>query len=284
MATHSAFSNEDIRGMGESMDLGLSGKTAIITGGSAGIGLACALALYEEGVSVVIAGRDAARLATAERAIRARPSINGAALVVTEAADMSRAEDVKRLVATALNRLGHIDIVVNNAGASRAGNFLDLDDEVYLETWTLKLLGYIRLVRAVVPHMIERRDGRIVNIIGAAGRTPGPTFLPGSTTNAALINFTRGVSRDLARHNIRINAISPGLTATDRAERLAQQNAAAAGISIEEAKARAAAVIPLGHAADPAEIAAMTLLLVSDRMASTTGAEVIIDGGQTPGM
>ena len=266
------------------MDLGLSGKTAIVTGGSAGIGLACARALHEEGVSVVIAARDPERLAAAERAITALPSPHGAAEVAGVATDMSRAEDVERLVAAALGRLGHIDILVNNAGASRAGNFLELGDDAYLETWTLKLLGYIRLVRAVVPHMIERRDGRIVNIIGGAGRTPGPTFLPGSTTNAALLNFTRGISRELAQHNIRINAISPGLTATDRAERLAAQNAAAAGISVEEAKARATAAIPLGRAADPAEIAAMTLLLVSDRMASTTGAEVIIDGGQTPGM
>ncbi len=265
------------------MDLGLSGKTAIVTGGSAGIGLACAMALYEEGANIVIAGRDAERLAAAKQSISTLKSINGAK-VTSVAADMSRAEDVERLLTSALDQLGHIDIVVNNAGGARAGSFLELGDDVYLETWTLKLLGYIRLVRAVVPHMIERRAGSIVNIIGGAGRTPGPTFLPGSTTNAALLNFTRGVSRELAQHNIRINAISPGVTATERAERLAQQNAAAAGISVAEAKARATAAIPLGHAADPAEIAAMTLLLVSDRMASMIGAEVLIDGGQTPGM
>jgi len=266
------------------VDLKLAGKTAIITGGSAGIGLACAMALHEEGVSVVIVGRDMERLATAKQAIEALPALNPGAKIVTVAADMSRAEDVERVVASTLEHLGHIDIVVNNAGASRAGNFLDLDDAAYLETWSLKLLGYIRLVRTVIPRMIERRDGRIVNIVGTAGRTPGPTFLPGSTTNAALLNFTRGISKELAQYNIRINAISPGLTATERAERLAQQNAAAAGIGIEEAKARATAAIPLGRPVDPTEIAAMVLLLVSDRAASITGAEVIIDGGQTPGM
>jgi NAD(P)-dependent dehydrogenase (short-subunit alcohol dehydrogenase family) len=266
------------------VDLKLAGKTAIITGGSAGIGRACAMALYEEGVSAVIVGRDVERLAAARQAIEALPTRGAAAKVATVSADMSKADDVDRLVIEALGHLGHIDIVVNNAGASRAGNFLNLDDEAYLETWSLKLLGYIRLVRAVVPHMIERHDGRIVNIVGAAGRTPGPTFLPGSTTNAALLNFTRGIAKELAQYNIRINAISPGLTATERAERLAQQNALSAGISVEEAKARAVAAIPIGHAADPAEIAAMTVLLVSDRASSITGAEVIIDGGQTPGM
>jgi NAD(P)-dependent dehydrogenase (short-subunit alcohol dehydrogenase family) len=271
-------------GSGGNMELGLTGKTAIITGGSAGIGRACAMALHEEGVSVVIVGRDVERLAAAKQAIQALPGGGTAAKVAAVPADMSKADDVERVVAEALEHLGHIDIVVNNAGASRAGNFLDLDDEAYLETWSLKLLGYIRLVRAVVPQMIERRDGRIVNIVGTAGRTPGPTFLPGGTSNAALLNFTRGVSRQLAQYNIRINAISPGLTATERAERLAAQTAAASGISIEEARARALAAIPLGRAVDPAEIAAMTLLLVSDHLPSMTGAEVIIDGGQTPGI
>jgi 3-oxoacyl-[acyl-carrier protein] reductase/bacilysin biosynthesis oxidoreductase BacG len=266
------------------MDLGLAGKTAIVTGGSAGIGRACAAALYEEGVGVMLVARDATRLAATAQSLRTLASIGTDVAVLPVAADMSRPEDVTRVVATALDRWGHVDIVINNAGAARAGNFLDLADDAYLDAWTLKLLGYIRLIRAAVPHMIERRDGRIVNIVGGAGRTPGPTFLAGSTANAALLNFTRGISKELARYNIRINANSPGSTATERAERLAAQNAAAAGITIEEARAQATRAIPLGRLVDPAEIAAMALLLVSDRVASMTGAEVIIDGGQTPGV
>lgn len=108
---------------------------------------------------------------------------------------------------------------------------MELSDDAFLDAWNLKLLGYIRLVRAVIPHLKSRRDGRIVNIIGGAGRTPRPGFLPGGTTNAALLNFTRGISKELARDNIRINAISPGLTATERAETLAKQNAQARGVS-----------------------------------------------------
>ncbi len=266
------------------MELGLAGKTAIVTGGSSGIGLACARALHQEGVSVAIVARTEERLADAARGIEALSSQGQRAEVIALAADMSRADDVLRAVETAHQRLGRIDILVNNAGSARAGSFLSQTDDDFLDAWHLKLLGYIRMVRAVVPYMIAQRDGRIVNIVGGAGRTPGPAFLAGGTSNAALLNFTRGISRELAQHHIRINAISPGLTATPRADRLAAQHAAASGISVEEARARAGAAIPLGHMVDPDEIASMTLLLVSDRVASMTGAEVIIDGGQTPGV
>lgn len=268
------------------MELGLAGKTAIITGGSAGIGLACAKVFYSEGVSVLIAGRDEGRLAEAEKTIRASlpESENRGAKIIAVQGDMSQAADIERIVNGALEQLGKIDILVNNAGSARAGSFLSLGDEAFLDAWNLKLLGYIRMVRAIAPHMIERKDGRIVNIIGAAGRTPGPAFLAGSTANAALLNFTRGISKELAQHNVRINAISPGTTATARAERLAEQNAAARGISVEQYKAENAKSIPLGHMVDPDEIAAMTALLVSDRSASITGIEVLIDGGTTPGV
>ena len=153
-----------------------------------------------------------------------------------------------------------------------------------MDAWNLKLLGYIRLVKAVVPHFKSRNDGRIVNIIGGAGRTPRPSFLPGGTTNAALLNFTRGISKELAQNNIRINAISPGLTATERAESLAKQNAQARGVSVEEIKTESLQAIPLGKIVKPEEIAALALFLVSDLAASITGAEILVDGGQTPGV
>lgn len=100
------------------------------------------------------------------------------------------------------------------------GSFLDLKDENFIASGNLKLLGYIRMVRAVAPHRMQQRDGKIINIIGSGGRTPTPTFLPGSTTNVALINFTKGISKELAKYNVRINAISPGVTSTERAIRL----------------------------------------------------------------
>lgn len=265
-----------------SLDLQLSGKTAIVTGGSAGIGLAIAKSLYSEGVNVVIAARNPERLENAVSAIQSLPTPG--AKVISISADLTQAESVDRVVSTTLQQFGQIDILVNNAGSARAGSFLDLSDEVFLDAWNLKLLGYIRLVKAVVPHQKNRGDGRIVNIIGGAGRTPRPSFLPGGTTNAALLNFTRGISKELAEYNIRINAISPGATATERAERLAEQNAQARGITVEEAKAATLQGIPLKRIAQPEEIAALTLFLVSDLAASITGAEILVDGGSTPGV
>ncbi|BBD57877.1 short-chain dehydrogenase/reductase SDR [Nostoc sp. HK-01] len=265
-----------------SLELHLSGKTAIVTGGSAGIGLAIAKALYSEGVNVAIAARNPERLENAVSAIQSLPT--SGAKVIAIRADLTQAESIDTVVSTTLAQFGQIDILINNAGSARAGSFLDLSDDVFLDAWNLKLLGYIRLVKAVVPHQKSRRDGRIVNIIGGAGRTPRPGFLPGGTTNAALLNFTRGISKELAQHNIRINAISPGATATERAERLAEQNAQAQGISVEQAKAESLQAIPLGRIVPPDEIAALTLFLVSDLAASITGAEILVDGGSTPGV
>ncbi|SDI01624.1 SDR family oxidoreductase [Paenibacillus naphthalenovorans] len=159
-----------------------------------------------------------------------------------------------------------------------------MTDEDFTDAWNLKLLGYIRTIRAVLPHYQERRQGSIVNIVGGAGRTPSPLFLPGGTTNAALLNFSKGFSKELAKYGIRINSVSPGLTATERAEVLALQQAEAKGISVEQYKAKSTAAIPLGRLVDPQEIADIVLFLASDRAKSITGAEILVDGGQQPGV
>ena len=264
------------------LDLKLSGKTAIVTGGSEGIGLACAKALFSEGVNVVIAAYDKLEVAAAE--IRKLSNRDDTNMVIPVTVDLTKGESAKEVVQTALSKFDRIDILVNCAGAAKAGALLKLSDQDFLDAWTLKLLGYIRMVKMVMPHMIERKDGRIVNIIGAAGRTPSPTFLPGSTANAALINFTRGISKELAQYNIRINAVSPAPVETERAKSLAEQTAHARGISIDEVIAEITRSIPLGRMIKPHEIANLVLFLVSDLAAAITGAEIMSDGGQTPGM
>lgn len=264
------------------MDLGLAGKTALITGGSAGIGFACAELLVTEGVHVAIAGRDRDRLASASAALHAAGAKQAQApRVFAMAADMSRAEDVERTAAGVVEAYGRIDILINCAGSAMGGPFLTVPDQAYLDAWTLKLLGYIRMTRAVVPAMIARRDGRIVNIVGGAGRAPTATFLTGSTANAALLNFTRGLSKELAPHNVRINAISPGSTETERSERQLKASVAP-GDDLEKARLARVAGIPMKRLTQPGEIAAMAALIVSDRMASMTGAEVLVDGGAMP--
>lgn len=265
------------------LDLKIAGKTAIVTGGSSGIGLACAKALFAEGVNVVIVGRKHLKKAVLE--IEDIAKKNGLKNKITGIeADLAEPDNIKALVKTVIRQFKRIDILVNCAGAALAGSFYELKDKDFLDPLRLKLLGYIHMVREVTPYMIARKDGRIVNIIGAAGRTPKATLIPVCTTNAALLSFTRGISGELARHNIRINAVSPGPAKTERATLLAQRIAQAKGLSVEEVSAETLKSIPLGRLAEPAEIAALVMFLVSDLSASITGTEILVDGGQTPGI
>ncbi|MBM7565907.1 SDR family oxidoreductase [Paenibacillus sacheonensis] len=266
------------------MSFQLAGKTAIVTGGSGGIGLAIAKSLYREGSNIVIAARDRGRLEEAREAIRSQSGIAGEPEVLIAGGDLRDADAVHRVVDTAAERFGGVDILVNNAGSAQAGSFLDLTDGAFTDTWNLKLLGYIRTVRAVLPHFLKQGAGSIINIVGTAGRTPSPLFLPGCTTNAALLNFAKGISKELAKSGIRINSVSPGLTATDRAEILAQQQADAKGIPVAQYKAESAGAIPLGRYVEPQEIADIVLFLASDKAGSITGAEIVVDGGQQPGV
>ena len=191
---------------------------------------------------------------------------------------------MERCMGRAFSTWDRVDILINNAGSAPSGSFYDLEDSAYQEAWNLKLLGYMRMVRAVAPAMKARRDGRIVNIVGAAAHNPTPTFLAGGTANAAIINFTKGISQDLAPFGIRINAISPGPVNTKRARQLARQEAAALGISVEEAHCAPHLFGSLApHGARPTRSRDMALFLASDRAASVTGAELLMDGGATAG-
>lgn len=263
------------------MELGLTGKNAIITGGSAGIGFACAKALVSEGANVMIIGRNTEKL---ENAVDILRKTDGKSKVLAMCEDLTSPTAAERIGSEAISQFGKIDILINNAGAAKAGSFWELSDQDFLDAWTLKLLGYIRMVKAVAPYMMKEKRGRILNIVGTGGKTPSPTFLPGGTANAALLNFTKGISKELAGHGVRINVISPAITATERAEILAVQQAEAKGISVDEQKALTNASMPLGQVVQPEEIAYMALILVSDLLPSITGTEIAIDGGLQAGI
>src|SRR5262249_46803997 len=204
-----------IKRQGATMDLALDGKTAIVTGASQGIGRAIARALHGERVALVLVAQSEERLQQAKQAMATGPE----QAIHTLVADLSLRAEVERVVAEAIRRLGHVDILVNNAARAKGGGFFAMTEGDLQEVWQVKAFGYVRMVRAIAPHMMERRQGSIINIIGSTARTPTEDFIIGSMVNAALVNFTRGVSRELARHNVRINAISPGWTLTERLER-----------------------------------------------------------------
>lgn len=262
------------------MDLGLAGKTAVVTGGSRGIGRAIGLALAREGARVLLVARDAARVEAAAREV----GQEAGAEVLALAADLSRLDEVGRTVEEARHRLGRLDILVNNAGAIRGGDFLTIPDQQWVEDWSLKLLGYIRMARAVFPTMRAQGGGRICNVIGAAARNPTPTYLPGGAANAALVNFTKGLADLGAPHGILVTAVSPAATRTERWSALIAQQAAAAGRSAAEMQAEAERAYPLGRIATPEDVADLVCFLVSARASFLTGICITVDGGATRGV
>jgi 3-oxoacyl-[acyl-carrier protein] reductase len=262
------------------MDLGLHGKTALVTGGSKGIGRAIAEALAREGARVAICARNAADLDKAATEIRAGKTTE----VIPVAADLGQLNEITRVVQTVHERFRRIDILVNNAGAIRSGDFLKIPDEQWTSDWNLKLLGYIRMARAVFPLMQQQGGGRILNVVGAAARNPSPGYLPGGAANAALVNFTKGLADLGAPSNILVTAVSPAATATDRWESLLAQQAAAAGKTVAEMRAEAFAAYPLKRIATSEDIADLACYLVSERASFLTGICITVDGGSTRGV
>ena len=193
------------------MDLKLKGKRALVTGASKGIGLAVARALAAEGCHLDIAARGAAALEQAKDTLcRAAPDID----VRTHAVDLARLADQERLAQACAG----IDILVNNAGSNPAGDLADTSDQVWRNAWDLKVFGYINLCRSIFDAMKERRDGVIVNIVGYAGERLFARYIIGSTGNAALMAFSRSLGSQAPDFGVRVVAVNPGYTATDRAE------------------------------------------------------------------
>lgn len=263
------------------MELGLRGRTAIVTGASRGIGRAIMRALHAEGVGVVAISQDEQTLTAAARVIGAEPA-EAPAPIHPIAADLGLRSEVERVAEEAVRRLGHVDILVNNAARATTGDFFAMSDEQLQEAWRVKALGYVRLVRAVAPGMVERGSGSIINVVGNTARTPAPDFIVGSMVNAALINFTRGIARELARSGVRVNAVSPGWTLTERQRASFELQAAARSLSPEDVERVAARAIPAGRLTTPDEVARVVLLLASDLAPSVIGADVLLEGGATP--
>ncbi|MBI2760911.1 MAG: SDR family oxidoreductase [Chloroflexi bacterium] len=262
------------------MELGLRGKSAVVTGASKGIGLAIARALAAEGVHLAIAARGREEL---ERVAREMADAHGVQ-VEPYAADLSSEEAVRGLAEFALSRLKQVDILVNNAGAIPAGTINSVDDETWRRAYDLKLWGYIRLARALTPGMRERRSGAVLNIIGNAGRQPSAGYIAGGPANAALMNFTKGLAAEVGPDGVRVNAINPGPIRTDRIRQMAEQRAKAEGIDPAAALSAQARGIPLGRIGEPEEVANVAVFLVSDAASYVHGAIVPVEGGATSGI
>jgi NAD(P)-dependent dehydrogenase (short-subunit alcohol dehydrogenase family) len=248
------------------MDLGLRDRVCVVTGSTAGIGLATARLLADEAARVVTSGRSDA------------PGV-GEALHVE--ADLSRPGDPERVIERALTELGAIDCLVNNVGAARQAKFEDVPDDEWDAYWQLNLMSHVRAIRAALPAMRERGGGAIVNVSSTAAKRPSTGMPHYSVTKAAMLSLSRLVADLYAKEGIRCNAVTPGPTATDAwlgDGGLADQQ----GGDRAEVLARVGAGRPLGRLARPEEIAAVVVFLCSDRASYVTGAAWSADGGTVP--
>lgn len=252
------------------MDLGLKGKRALVTGGSKGIGRACAAALAAEGCEVLIAARDAERLQTAEVELRAQHG----AEVAHRQTDLSQPGAAEALAAWA----GKLDILVNNAGAIPGGDLARVDESTWRRAWDLKVFGYINLARQVYAGMKAARNGVILNIIGSAGERPDASYIAGSTANAGLMAFTRALGGASHADGIRVLGINPGPVSTERMTSLYRQRAEAR-LGDPARYEELFAGLSFGRPASPEEIAWAAAFLVSERSAYTSGCILTIDGG-----
>jgi hypothetical protein len=252
------------------MDLRLVGKTALITGGSKGIGRATADVLAGEGCNVILVARDEATLEEAAAGIRASRQVN----VRTIAADLSSDTAVRKVAAEA----GDLDILVNNAGAIPPGDVLSVDDTRWRQAWDLKVFGYISFCRVVYAQMKARKSGVIVNVIGAAGEKFPANYIAGAAGNASLMAFTRALGKAAPGDGLRVVAINPGPVETDRLVMLRRAEAQAK-FGDPERWRELSSGMPFGRAASPTEIGNAVAFLASPVSGYTTGTVLTIDGG-----
>ena len=254
------------------MDLQLTGKVAIVTGASRGIGRAIAQTLADEGMRLVVTARSRAALEALAAPLGDR--------CVISAEDLTHPDVPPRIVTAALDRYGQIDVVVNNAGATKRGDFLTLTDAEWSDGFALKFFGAMRLCRAAWPHL-KASGGTIVNIVGVGGRTGSAEFAIGGAVNAALLNLTKVLADRGVRDGVRVNAVNPGGIATDRLRTRVESFAAERGVPLADAESQMARALGVARFGTPEEIARLVAFLASPVAAFCQGSIVDADGGQT---
>lgn len=258
------------------MELGLAGKVALVTGANRGIGAAIATELANEGMNLCLVARDSDKLAEVADSLRKKANIN----VHIVSADLRDPAAPADAVARAINGLGRLDLLVNNAGATKRGDFFTLTENDWQDGFALKFHGYVRMTRAAWPHLLESK-GSIVNIAGIGARAGSAEFTIGGSVNVALLNFTKAMADIGIPQGVRVNAINPGLIETDRFTRNIERTMRDRDMSREQALAFLISSHGTTRVGRPEEIGGLVAYLASPRADFVQGCIIDIDGGAT---
>jgi 3-oxoacyl-[acyl-carrier protein] reductase len=258
------------------MDLGLRGKVAVVAASSKGLGKASALALAREGARVTICARTEADLEAAAQQIRTETD----AEVLAVPADLTRAEDIKNVVARTIDEFGGVDVLVNNSGGPKVGKFGDLADDDWRQAFEVVTLNFVRFVREVTPYMRQKHWGRIIGIQSISVKEPVESIDLSNGIRPGIAGLMKAIMPDLARHGITINLVLPGMFLTSRIRPGLGDNAGPLGEKVQEELAPLAATIPLGRLGDPIELGHLVAFLASEQASYITGAVYEVDGGK----
>lgn len=258
------------------MDLGLTNKNVVVMASSKGLGKATALEFAKAGANVFLTSRSAATLRETANELK---QISGNDKIYSHACDMSSLNDIENLFQAVTQKLGGVDILINNTGGPKAGGFESVTDEDWMESFEKNLLSYIRTTRAAIPHMKEQQFGRIINISSSSTKEVIDNLILSNTFRAGMVGLTKSLARELAPYNILVNAVGPGRIETDRLIELDTIRAEKSGVSLEDVTNDNKRLIPLGRFGKPEEFAKIVVFLASNANTYLTGQSLVVDGG-----
>jgi len=257
------------------VDLGIKDRVALVAASSKGLGRESAGSLAAEGVKLVLCARGGEALGRTAEQIRERTGVD----VLDVVADLTKADDIRRLLEQSVERFGTIDILVNNCGGPPGGTFLDHDLDRWRGAVEANLMSAVALAREVVPFMIKNKWGRIINITSISVKQPLPNLMLSNSVRAAVVGWAKTLANELGTHNVLVNTICQGYFLTDRLAELAEMKAGAEGSTIDTVLGEWSATVPLERIGNPEEFGALVAFLASEKASYITGTTVAIDGG-----